>query len=73
MIHDGMPDSDAGFTLIEVMIAMAIMATLGIIAWRGMDAMLRSKENIESRAKQDSVYFNLVRQFERDCQEMITS
>lgn len=64
--------SDAGFTLIEVMVAMIVMAVVGLLAWRGMDVMLRSKENIEGRAKQDAVYFQLVRQFERDCQEMIS-
>jgi prepilin-type N-terminal cleavage/methylation domain-containing protein len=64
--------SDAGFTLIEVMVAMIVMAVVGLMAWRGMDVMLRSKENIETRAKQDAVYFQLVRQFERDCQEMIS-
>lgn len=65
------PKADAGFTLIEVMVAMIIMVIVGLLAWRGMDAMLRSKENIEGRAKQDAIYFQLVRQFERDCQEMI--
>jgi len=64
--------SDAGFTLIEVMVAMIVMAVVGLLAWRGMDVMLRSKENIEARTKQDAVYFQLVRQFERDCQEMIS-
>ena len=64
--------SDAGFTLIEVMVAMIVMAVVGLLAWRGMDVMLRSKENIEARAKQDAIYFQLARQFERDCQEMIT-
>lgn len=63
---------DAGFTLIEVMVAMVVMAVVGLLAWRGMDAMLRSKENIEGRAKQDAIYFQLVGQFERDCQEMIS-
>ena len=50
---------DAGFTLIEVMVAMVVMAVVGLLAWRGMDAMLRSKENIEGRAKQDAIYFQL--------------
>ena len=40
------------------------------MAWRGMDAMMRGQENIEGRAKQDAVYIQLIRQFERDCQEI---
>ena len=72
MSQKKLPTPDAGFTLIEVMVAMIIMAIVGLMAWQGMDAMLRSKENIEGRAKQDALYFQLVRQFERDCQEMIS-
>ncbi len=65
--------SDAGFTLIEVLVALIIVSIAGLLAWRGMDAMIRGQKNIEGKAKQDAVYFQLVRQFERDCQEMLPS
>ena len=65
--------SDAGFTLIEVLVALVIVSIVGLLAWRGMDAMIRGQESIEGRAKQDAVYFQLVRQFERDCQEILPS
>jgi general secretion pathway protein J len=64
---------EAGFTLIEVMVALVVIAIVGLMAWRGMDAMIRGQENIEGRAKQDALYFQVVRQFERDCQEIILS
>ena len=64
---------EAGFTLIEVMVALVVIAIVGLMAWRGMDAMIRGQESIESRAKQDALYFQVVRQFERDCQEIILS
>ena len=62
--------SEAGFTLIEVLVALIIISIVGLKAWRGMDAMMRGQENIEGRAKQDAVYIQLIRQFERDCQEI---
>jgi general secretion pathway protein J len=65
--------SDAGFTLIEVLVALVVVSVVGLLAWRGMDAMIRGQESIEGRAKQDAVYFQLVRQFERDCQEILPS
>lgn len=65
--------SDAGFTLIEVLVALVVVSAVGLLAWRGMDAMIRGQESIEGRAKQDAVYFQLVRQFERDCQEILPS
>jgi general secretion pathway protein J len=64
---------EAGFTLIEVMVALVVIAIVGLMAWRGMDAMIRGQENIEGKAKQDALYFQVVRQFERDCQEIILS
>ncbi|MBU3630713.1 type II secretion system protein J [Polynucleobacter sp. AP-Melu-500A-A1] len=67
------PHQDAGFTLVEVMVALLIMAIVGLMAWRGMDSLIRGRENIEGRAKKDAVYLQLVHQFERDCQEMLPS
>ena len=60
--------SDSGFALIEVLVAMTIMALLGLMAWRGMDALILGRELIDRRANQDAVYVQLVNQFERDCQ-----
>ena len=65
--------SEAGFTLIEVLVALIVISIVGLMAWRGMDAMMRGQENIEGRAKQDAVYNQLIRQFERDCQEIMPS
>ena len=65
--------SEAGFTLIEVLVALMVISMVGLMAWRGMDAMMRGQENIEGRAKQDAVYTQLIQQFERDCQEIIPS
>ena len=50
---------------------MAIMALVGLLAWRGMDAMIRGREVIERRSNDDLAYIQLVRQFERDCQEIL--
>ena len=63
--------SEQGFALLEVIVAIAIMALVGLMAWRGMDAMILGREVIERRANQDGAYSQLVRQFERDCQEIL--
>lgn len=60
-----------GFALIEMIVALVIMALVGLMAWRGMDAMIRGRETIDRRANLDANYFQLVRQFERDCQESL--
>ena len=58
---------DQGFALIEVLVAMTIMALVGLMAWRGMDALIMGRDVIDRRANQDAVYAQLVNQFERDC------
>ena len=62
---------DQGFALIEVLVAMTIMALVGLMAWRGMDALIMGRDVIDRRANQDAVYTQLVNQFERDCQYIL--
>jgi prepilin-type N-terminal cleavage/methylation domain-containing protein len=64
-------NAQKGFALLEVIVAMVIMALVGLMAWRGMDAMIRGREVIDRRANQDADYSQLVRQFERDCQSVL--
>ena len=64
-------DSERGFALIEMVVALVIMALVGLMAWRGMDAMIRGREVIDKRANQDADYSQLVRQFEHDCQSVL--
>jgi len=59
---------DQGFALIEVLVAMTIMALVGLMAWRGIDALILGREVIDRRANHDAVYSQIVHQFERDCQ-----
>ena len=43
----------AGFTLIELMVAISIMALLAILSWRGLDGMTRVQS--QTQAKTDGV------------------
>lgn len=67
----GNHDDQVGFALLEVIVALVIMALVGLMAWRGMDAMIRGREVIDRRANQDAGYTQLVRQFEWDCREIL--
>jgi general secretion pathway protein J len=40
----------AGFTLVEVLVAMGIMALMALMSWRGIDAMLRTHAQLQQRA-----------------------
>jgi prepilin-type N-terminal cleavage/methylation domain-containing protein len=59
-----------GFTLIEVLVSVTILSLVGLMAWRGMDAMIKGNEVIEKRRDADSTYLKLIKQFDKDCSEI---
>lgn len=59
-----------GFTLIEVLVSVTILSLVGLMAWRGMDAMIKGNEVIEKRRDTDSAYLKLIKQFDKDCSEI---
>lgn len=40
----------AGFTLVELLVAMAIMALMAMLSWRALDAMVRVQAHTQERA-----------------------
>ena len=41
-----------GFTLIEVLVAIGVMALMALMAWRGIDGMLRTQTALQQRSDQ---------------------
>ncbi|HTH79996.1 MAG TPA: prepilin-type N-terminal cleavage/methylation domain-containing protein [Ramlibacter sp.] len=39
-----------GFTLVELLVALFVMALMAALSWRGIDGMVRAKETTETRA-----------------------
>ena len=42
--------AERGFTLIELLVAISVMALMSLMAWRGLDGMLRSQSSLQSRS-----------------------
>jgi general secretion pathway protein J len=59
-------DAVAGFTLIEVMIAIVIMAVLSLIAWRGLDSMSRANVQLQERSEETAQLMRTLQQLQRD-------
>ena len=38
-----------GFTLVEVLVALSLMAVLALLSWRGLDSMLRTRDSTGAR------------------------
>jgi general secretion pathway protein J len=57
-----------GFTLIEVMVAILIMALISVISWRGLDSITRSVERVDESREGTAALLRVLKQFERDIQ-----
>lgn len=61
-----MKPGQRGFTLIEVMVAILLMAIVSLIAWRGLDSVTRTGEHLQASAEQTRSVLVALRQLERD-------
>ena len=56
----------AGFTLVEVLVALVVMATMAAMAWRGIDALVRSRETAQGHLAQTARLQTVMAQWELD-------
>jgi len=57
-----------GFTLIEVLVALALMAIVSVISWRGLDSVIRVRNHVERDAGHDDALLRVLGQLETDVQ-----
>lgn len=55
-----------GFTLIEVLVALVLLALLSLISWRGLDAVSRATERLDAQAQETQALMQAFGQLERD-------
>ena len=63
----------AGFTLVEVMVALLIMAILAALAFRGIDALARAKDAALSSTDRTLKMNTVMSQFEYDMSQVVDS
>ena len=59
-----------GFTLVEVLVALAIMATLAAMAWRGVDGISRARTLSQDAIERTLRLNTVLAQWERDLLEL---
>ena len=57
-----------GFTLVEVLVAMMIMAILAVMAWQGVDGIVRTRTASQARLEQTLRLNTVLGQLEQDVQ-----
>lgn len=58
-----------GFTLIEVLVAITLMAIVSLLAWRGLDQVARARERIDEQAQDNDMIVRVLGQIERDVEQ----
>lgn len=61
-----MSQSQKGFTLIEVMVAIMLMAVVSLIAWRGLDSVTRADQHLQASTEQTEALLRALNQLQRD-------
>jgi general secretion pathway protein J len=55
-----------GFTLVEVLVALLVMAVLATMAWQGLDGMLRARDGSKAALERTQRLATVVLQWEQD-------
>ncbi|OXI36056.1 general secretion pathway protein GspJ [Burkholderia sp. AU16741] len=55
-----------GFTLVELMIAIAILAVVAILAWRGLDQIMRGRDKVAAAMEDERVFAQMFDQMRID-------
>lgn len=57
-----------GFTLVEVLVALSIMAVVAMLTWRGIDGMTRAREGTQAAMERTLRLGTVLAQWDRDLQ-----
>ena len=60
-----------GFTLIELMVAISVLALIAILSWRGLDGMVRAQTTTQIRADQIVVSQSTLGQWSADLDALV--
>ena len=56
----------AGFTLVEVLVAMVVMAIMAGMAWQGVDGIVRARDSSQARLEQTLRLNTVIAQWDQD-------
>lgn len=62
----GRARQSAGFTLVEVLVAMLVMSVIALMAWQGVDGIVRTRDASQARLEQSLRLSTALAQWEQD-------
>ena len=64
--HRRAASAAAGFTLVEVLVAMMVMAIMAVMAWQGVDGIVRTRDATQSRLEKTLRLNTVIAQWDQD-------
>ena len=61
----------AGFTLVEILVAISLLAVLGVMAWRGLDHVVAQRTHVEADSADTDRVLRTLAQIERDIAQRV--
>lgn len=61
-----------GFTLLELLVAISVLAIVSMIAWRGLDSLISTRERLEPEGDEVRALLTAFGQLERDLAQVTT-
>ncbi len=58
--------ASAGFTLVEVLVALMVMAIMAVMAWQGVDGIVRARDSNQDRLERSLRLNAVIAQWEQD-------
>lgn len=58
--------TSAGFTLVEVLVALMVMSIMAVMAWQGVDGIVRARDSNQSRLESALRLNTVIAQWEQD-------
>lgn len=71
-MHRPAPVGQRGFTLVELLVALVVMALLSLMSWRGLDSMARAQAQTQARADDVQALQTGLAQWSADLDAMAT-
>jgi general secretion pathway protein J len=62
-----------GFTLVELLVAISILAIVAVLGWRGLDGIIRSRGALTAQMEQTRGMQLAFAQLQNDCENLATS